>query len=307
MSLDSDILLDRINLKNKLFKWRVLALVALGIMLFALANPENNVSEKNIMTDYIASVDITGIIIDDKYRSKILKDIADDERAKAIIINVDSPGGTTVGGEELYEQIKGISESGKPVVVVMKTLATSAGYMIAVASDYIIARNGTITGSIGVIVQSAEFTDLAEKIGVKFHTFKSGPLKASPSPFEKLDPRAEEVMNDVIADFYNYFVKIVAEGRNLPEEKVRELADGRIYGGRQALELGMIDEIGGQEEALAWLVKEKNIAEDIAIEDITLIEPEHPFRELFFGEMSELDLFRKINMNGLLALWNPNN
>ena len=209
MTIDSDIIIDRKNLKRKITKWQIIALLLVFAVIFALAEKSGggNIAPNE---DFIARIEIEGVIAEDSYRDKIIADIIKNDKAKALIVNVNSPGGTTVGGEELYQQFKDISAAGKPVVVVMKTLATSAGYLIALGSDHIIARNGTLTGSIGVIVQSAEFTDLAEKFGVKLETFKSAPLKATPSPFEKTTPAAAAAIDSVIQDFFHYFVGLVA-------------------------------------------------------------------------------------------------
>src|SRR5262249_34918350 len=147
----------------------------------------------------------------------------------------------------------------KPVVAVMRSIAASAGYMVALAADHIVAREGTITGSIGVLIETAEVTELAEKIGIKPVLVKSSPLKGTPSPFEKTTPEAERVIRDVVNDFYNRFVDMVAERRALPRDRVVQLADGRVYSGRKAAEDKLIDGIGGEDEAVKWLVTEKHI------------------------------------------------
>ena len=218
MAIDSDTLLDRINLKKKITKWQMIALVFAFIAIFIAVKPGTDYSKKhagNITTDYIAKISINGVITSDSYRDSVLRDLNDSDKVKALIVDIDSPGGTTAGGEDLFFQIRKISESGKPVVVVMKTLATSAGYLAAVAGDHVIARNGTITGSIGVLVQSAEFTELADNLGIKFESFKSSPLKANPSPTEKTKPRAAEAMTAAVMSFYEYFVDLVAERRKM--------------------------------------------------------------------------------------------
>ena len=192
MTIDADILLDRYNLKRRLRKWQIISLAFLLVLLLVVVSYNSDKAPAELGSDYIGRVEISGVIIDDLYREEVLKEAAENDKIKALIVRIDSPGGTTLGGEALYHQIKQFSDNGKPVVVVMRTLATSAGYMAAMGGDHVIARKGTITGSIGVIIQSAEFTELAEKIGVNFNTFKSGDLKASPSPFERTSPKAAE-------------------------------------------------------------------------------------------------------------------
>jgi protease-4 len=302
MKIDPDILIDRMNLKRRITKWQFIAFLLVIVVLLALAgNSIDNRGGANC-EDYIARIEIDGVIAEDNYRDEVIADILEDKNVKALIVEVNSPGGTTVGGEELYQQFKEISAAGKPVIIIMKTLATSAGYLIALGGDHIIARNGTLTGSIGVIVQSAEFTDLAEEFGVKFETFKSAPLKASPSPFEKTSPEVAAAIDSVVKDFYNYFVGLVASERNLPLEKAMELADGRIYTGSQALKLGLVDQIGGTNEALSWL-KDNGVKEKLEIEDISVEEPQDPLSKLFFGDMKKTEIFAKLGLNGLIAIW----
>lgn len=306
MSIDSDIIIDRKKLKRSLAKWQVVALGLVVILLITLAATGGGfsgiVGKKSIGDDFIARIEIEGVIVEDSFRDDVIEKIAENDDAKALIVNVNSPGGTTVGGEELYEQFKAISDSGKPVVFVMKTLATSAGYLIALSGDHVIARNGTITGSIGVIVQSAEFTDLAESLGVKLETFKSGELKAVPSPLEKTTPAARESIDKVVMDFYEYFVGLVATERGIPLDVAKKIADGRIYTGSQALDLKLIDAIGGVEEAKNWLA-ENGVDKKLEIEDISIDEPQDPLEKLLFGDMKKSQIFSKLGLNGLLAIW----
>jgi len=310
MSLTPDILLDRVQLKSRLRKWQVIsALLAifalLSLTIYATPNKDKEVNVGDVKEAYIARIKIDGVIMDDTYREKVLKKLSEDKYAKAVIVSIDSPGGTTAGGEELYEQVRDIAESGKPVVVVMRTLAASGGYMVALAGDHIIARNGTITGSIGVLLQSAEFTGLASKIGVTFNSIKSTELKASPSPFEKMTPRAEAAIKSLIDDYYGYFVKLVAERRKLDLDTAKQLADGRVYTGTQALKNGLIDEIGGEKEAMAWLIKNKKISSKLEVEDVKTIEPEKGLKDVLFGDSKETKIFDQITANGLLAIWRP--
>ncbi len=310
MSLTPDILLDRVQLKSRLRKWQVVSALLAVFALLSLtiyATPGNNkeVTVGEVGEDYIARIKVEGVIMDDTYREKVLKKLIDDKHAKAVIISIDSPGGTTAGGEELYEQVRDIGNSGKPVVVVQRTLAASGGYMVSLAGDHIIARNGTITGSIGVLLQSAEFTGLASKIGVTFNTIKSSELKASPSPFEKMTPKSEAAIQSLIDDFYNYFVKLVAERRHLDLATATKLADGRVYTGTQAVKNGLIDEIGGEKEAMAWLVKNKKISTKLEIEDVKTSEPEKGLKDVLFGDSKESKILDELTTGGLLAIWRP--
>ena len=310
MTLTPDILLDRVQLKQRLRKWQVACvLLAIGAIIGMVAlgggGKDKEMAVGDVKEDYIARIKIEGMILDDTYREKVLKKLAKDKYAKAVIVSIDSPGGTTAGGEELYQQIREISKSGKPVVVTMRTLAASGGYMIALAGDHIIARNGTITGSIGVLLQSFEVTDLASKMGVKFNTVKSSELKASPSPFEKMTPNSEAAIKSLIDDFYVFFVKMVAERRHMDLATATKLADGRVYTGAQALRNGLVDEIGGEEEALNWLAKNKKISKKLEVEDIKTVEPEKSLKDKFFGDSKEARMLDQITTSGLLAVWKP--
>lgn len=303
MTIDSDVIIDRKNLKRRLVKWQLIALLLVVFAAFlAVGGGSGDSIDGAPEKDFIAKITIDGVITEDSYRDKVLDEVIKEKKVKALIVEVNSPGGTTVGGEELYYQLKAISDAGKPVVIEMKTLATSAGYLIALAGDHIIARNGTITGSIGVLVQSAEITDLAEELGVKLETFKSGPLKASPSPFEKTTPAVKASIDAVVMDFYNYFVGVVASERKIPLEKAKEIADGRIYTGSQALKLRLIDQIGGRPQTLEWL-KNKGLSSKLEVQEISIEEPQDPLRKLIFGDINKSQIFAKLGLNGLLAIW----
>lgn len=310
MKMEPDVILDRMRLKQRLRKWQLVSIsvILVALLLLVNVNVANNKSGtdfKKLREDYIARMNLEGIILDDDYRAKIMKELAEDKHAKALIFNIDSPGGTTVGGEALYEELRRISKSGKPVVVVQHTLAASAGYMASIAGDRIYARKGTVTGSIGVLAQTGEITDLAEKLGIKFETFKSAPLKASPSPFEKTTPEAAAAMQSVIDDFYNFFIDLVAERRGFTKEKAAELSDGRVFTGRQAVANGLVDAIGGEEEAKEWLFTEKKISRKLEVEDIDIIEPETTLTEKIFGKPERSQLYQRLNLSGLLAIWHP--
>lgn len=266
MSLTSNVLMDRKKLKRNLLIWKLIAVFALITILLCAFNKQ--VPLFTNQSEYIARVRINGIITEEENYEKILSSLTKNSRVKAIILHINSPGGTEVGSEILFSIFRDIS-SAKPVVAVMGTMAASGGYMIACAADYILARNGSITGSIGIILQSFEITDLAEKVGIKPYSFKSAPLKGTPSPFERITPEVEQEVKTVIMDNYDFFVELIAGRRKIPKEQVLALADGRIFTGTQAVKNKLIDAIGGEKEALAWLQKNKEI-KDLPIHDISL-------------------------------------
>ncbi len=281
-----DNLASLIYLKNKLHKWKNIALllavfsVLLAIkMIFGVG-----LSSGVIEGDSIASIKIEGVIFEDDFRSKVLKEIAETKSIKAVIVNINSPGGGIVGSEILFNDLRAIAEV-KPIVVLMASVAASGGYMAAVASDYIVAYNGTLTGSIGVLMESPEVTDLAQKLGVKFNSYKSSPLKGSPSPFEKSNPLVDKVMKESIADSYRFFADLVKErrGEKLNKKFSNIIFDGRVFTGRQALEVGLIDKVGGKSDAISYLAEQKIDVKNLPINEIEIVEHEKKFLEKFFG------------------------
>src|SRR6185369_3541303 len=202
MTLDVDALMDRRRLKRQVQIWRVLAiLLALAAVLAIGAR----IAIEN--THYVARITISGVIAEDKKRNKALDDAADDSDVKALIVVINSPGGTVVGAEQLYKRLRDVAKK-KPVVVSMGTLATSAGYYIALGADRIFAYDGTITASIGVIFQATDMTALMEKIGIKVEAIKSGAVKASPNLFEKISPEARAVIDALVKDSFDQFLSL---------------------------------------------------------------------------------------------------
>jgi protease-4 len=197
-----------------------------------------------VSTDRVALVKISGMLISSEQIVEELNDYADDPSIKAIVIRIDSPGGGVVVSQEIYNAVKNAEKEGKKVVVSMGSVAASGGYYVAAAADKIVANPGTLTGSIGVIMEFANVEKLLEKIGVKGVVVKAGEYKDIGSPFRDMTPQERKLLQDVIDDVRDQFVKAVAEGRNLPESDVRAIADGRIFTGQQALALKLVDQIG---------------------------------------------------------------
>lgn len=306
MALNADVLLDRIQLKQQASKWRLIAILVAAIAALLLFGEGNKGSLSPLPSHYIARITIADTLTDDKELLKLIDKTTDDSRVKAVVVWLDTPGGTAIAGQELYLQLLKLSKK-KPVVAVMRSMAASAGYMVALGADHIIAREGTLTGSIGVLLESFEATALAEKIGVKPIVIKSGPNKAAPNPLETFTPEQNVVIQGVIKDFFNWFVDIVAERRKLSRETAETLADGRIYTGRQALKAKLIDELGGEDEALAWMAKNKKIDSTLEIRDI---KPERPVSSLFeqltqFAN-GKLGTHMLQRLDGLVAIWQPN-
>jgi protease-4 len=288
----SDNLAALIYLKGKVHKWKNIALL-FAILSFLLVGKSmfgSKLSGDGFEGgDYIASIKINGAIMEDDYRSKILKEISEENSIKAVIVNIDSPGGGIVGSEILFDDLREIAIK-KPIVVVMGSVAASGGYMAAVASDYIIAHNGTLTGSIGVLMESPEVTELANKIGVKFNTYKSSPLKGSPSPFEKPNLAVDLVIKESIADSFEFFKGLVQERRGDKIKKTgKTVFDGRVFTGRQALEAGLIDEIGGTKEALTYLQNNKIDTKKLSVHEIEITKKDEKFFDKFYGLLPFFD------------------
>ena len=192
-----------------------------------------------------------------------LDDIRKSSRVKGVILSIDSPGGTTAGGEAIFNAVRAVAAE-KPVVAQVGTLAASAGYMIASASDHIVARQNSIVGSIGVLAQFPNFTGLMDKLGIRLEEVKSSPLKAEPSPFNPTTEEEKAMIRSMILDSYDWFVDIVVDRRNLPRAQVLTLADGSVFTGRQGLERKLVDELGGEKEAIAWL-RTKGVAGNLEV------------------------------------------
>lgn len=309
MSLDTDKLIERRRQRRSALLWKVLATLSLtalvAVLVMRTVTSDNGLSGGKFFDGaYIARVQVSGIIYEDRYRDKMLTELRDDDKVKAVLVEINSPGGTVVGGENLYLGLKDLATK-KPVVAVMGSTATSAAYMTAIGADRIFARNGTLTGSIGVILQTADLTALMDKIGMKPITIKSGELKAQPNPLESLSPAARKHMQDVVMDMYDLFVGMVAERRNMDVGDVKKLADGRVFVGQKALDAGLIDAIGGEAEAILWLETEKSLKADLRVVDEKPDYPRPDVIERVFGAVGKALVSERLTLDGLLAVWQP--
>ena len=228
-------------------------------------------------SEKIAIINIENIITQSSSTVRQIKKYADDNSIKAIVLRIDSPGGAVAPSQEIYSEIlKFRKDSNKIVVTSMGNLAASGGYYIACASDKIIANPGTLTGSIGVIMTFSNIEELMKKIGLKTEVIKSGEFKDIGSPMREFTEKEKKLLQGVIDDVYDQFVNAVAVGRNIGVEKVKELSDGRIFTGRQAFEMGLVDKLGSFEEAI------KLTAELVGIEGEPKIVSEKKEKNLLF-------------------------
>lgn len=252
MTYTADAVLERRRIRRKLTFWRVITFILLAaIILFAAIYINGSKPSRNI--PHIAKISITGTIYNNEELLKRLKDVADSEMVKGVILDVSSPGGTTTGGEVIYDAVRRIADE-KPVVTQVGTLAASAGYMIAIASDHVIAHKTSMIGSIGVLFQYPDISGLLDKVGIKFETIKSSPLKAEPNFFSPASDEAKAMIDNTVKDTYDWFVGLVKERRPMiPADKLPALTNGSVYTGRQALQHKLIDALGDQETSIAWL------------------------------------------------------
>jgi protease-4 len=202
--------------------------------------------------DHVARVEIGGVITDDPDLDAMLDDIAESDHVRALVLRINSPGGTTAGSEALYDAIRRVAAE-KPVVAVMGEVAASGGYVAAIAADHIVARGNTLTGSIGVIMEYPDLTGLLARWGVGVETVRSSELKGEPSPFRPTNAEARALEERLIADSYDWFRDLVGERRGLEGPALDRAANGGVLTGRLALEAGLVDALGGEPEAIAWL------------------------------------------------------
>lgn len=308
MSLETDLLLDRRRLKRRLFLWRALAVLAvIGAGLLAARDDAASM----LARDHVARLTITGAITDDRRITEALDAVARDATARALLVMINSPGGTMAGGESLHGAIARVAAR-KPVVAVMGATAASAGFMVALPAERIFARDSTLTGSIGVKLMLPEFSGLFDWLGIGDNSVASGPLKDEPSLARPLSRPGREVIQGLVNDMHDQFVAMVAAGRKMETARVRELADGRAFTGRQALHLGLVDAIGGEREARAWLAEAKQLAPSLPARDVgTRGWADRALGETSFGALwpALLDLLTKTvlsqRLDGAWAIWQP--
>jgi protease-4 len=322
MSLDADLIVDRRRMRRKLTFWRVVAVALVVLAVIAVAVPASERAGFGGAGAYIARVTIQGLIRDDQERVQQLDRLARSSAVRAVVVHVDSPGGTTAGSEQLYDALMRVKDR-KPLVVVVDGLAASGGYIAALAGDHIVAKQTSLVGSIGVLFQYPNVGDLLSKIGVKVETIKSSPLKAAPDGFEPTSPEARAAIESIIGDSYAWFRGLVQDRRHLSGEELQTVADGRVFTGHQGIGLKLVDEIGDERAAIAWLASERSVDAKLPVRDYQL---RSRFGDLPFlhamaaaaldaaglgtlarslDEWGGIRAVERLNLDGLLALWHP--
>jgi protease-4 len=324
MSLDADQIVDRRRMRRKLTFWRVFAvlLAIFGVIGLGAAMRSPGM---DLLTGQggasIARVSITGLIRSDPERVAAFERLAN-SRVKAVVVHINSPGGTTAGSEELHHSLIGLKGK-KPMVVVVDGLAASGGYIAAIAADHIVAQETSLVGSIGVLFQFPNVGELLSKVGVSMEEIKSSPLKAAPNGFEPTSPEARAAIADLVKDSYDWFRNLVKTRRQLDDAGLDRVADGRVFTGRQGVPLRLVDELGDEQTAIAWLAKESNIDPKTPVRDYSLHDrfSDLPFLHTAAGavldaaglgavarhldEWGAVQTVDRLNLDGLLALWHP--
>lgn len=314
--MDPESLIDRRQLRRRLGRWRVLAVLALVAAVVAVAVAAGWRPGRG--GEQIARVEISGLITEDRKLLELLDDLGEEDGVRAVIVKINSPGGTTVGGETLYHAVRRLAER-KPVAAEVGTLAASAGYMVAIAADRVVAHNSSIVGSIGVIFQYVNASELLGRIGVDVNAVKSAPLKAEPSPFAPAPPEAIEMIRRLVLNSYDWFVGLVTERRGFAPEEARRLADGSVFTGEQGLSNRLVDALGGEEEIRRWMEADRGVPAGLEI-----VEREPEGRGGWgLGAQAQSAVFRMLGLDagarnlpealglptprldGLLSLWQP--
>jgi len=320
MSLDADAIVDRRRMRRKLTFWRVsaflvalLAIVGAGVVLTSggrLSTPGA----------FIARIKIQGLIRGNQDRVQALARLGR-SRARAVIVHIDSPGGTTAGSEQLYDALREL-QAKKPMVVVVDGLAASGAYIAALSAEHIVAQDTSLVGSIGVLFQYPNFTDVLKTIGIKVEEVKSSPLKAAPNGFEPTSPEARAAIEAIVLDSYAWFKGLVKDRRKMDDAQLARVSDGRVFTGRQAIGLKLIDGLGNEKAAVAWLEQEKKVPANTPVRDYSLQPRFGEFSFLHLAawtfeaagltaiahrleEWGGLQAIERLNLDGLLALWHP--
>lgn len=320
MSQEIDSIVDRRQLRRKVTFWRVLALVAVVAALGALGFAYGGEKFASTSSAHVARVAIGGLIRNDRDRIKMLDNISK-SGAKAVILSIDSPGGTVAGSEALYHAIRRLAEK-KPVVAVVEGIGASGAYIVALGADRIFAPRNALVGSVGVIFQYPNFGEALKHIGVSVEEIKSSPLKAAPNGYSPTSPEARAAIMSLVEDSYGWFKGLVRERRELDDTQLKSASDGRVFTAHQALPLHLIDQIGDERAARNWLAKNKNVSESLPVRDWKTGQLGSSFRWLSAlswaaGEMglpslasllasdTVANLGGAARLDGLLALWQP--
>jgi protease-4 len=318
MSMDADLLADRRRMRRKLSLWRGLTFLVLAGAAIGIGLSMRRSGALPGFESHVARIEITGMITGDKRTLEMIKRV-EDSKAAAVLVRIDSPGGTVTGSEAVYDAIRRLAAK-KPTVATIESTGASGAYIAALATDRIFARQTSIVGSIGVIFQYPEVVKLLDMVGVKMEILRSTPLKANPSGLEPTTPEAREAMRILLADHFNWFKTLVRTRRSYSETETSAVADGRVHAGARALELKLIDAVGSEPEARAWLAANRKIDAKWPVRDYRRRSETDAFG--LIGDAADLTArlglaslssrlaawggrFEALSLDGSLALWQP--
>lgn len=319
MTIDAQVIADRRSLRRKLSFWRV---AAVGLAISAIVGVGYVSTRGGGMMEsgqQIARVSISGFIAGDSRTTELLDRVGKAGNVAGVVVSINSPGGTTTGAEELYRGIRRLAER-KPTVSFVDGTAASGGYIAAMGADRIVARETALVGSIGVLFQYPDLSGLLDRLGVKVEEVKSTPLKAAPSGFSPTSPEARAALQRIVDDTYSWFKGLVAQRRGMDPAGLETVASGSVFSGRQAVGLKLVDEVGAERDAIAWLEREKGVKADLPVRDW---KPRRESSSLGLWSAAALgadvlgldrlgDQIRRaataadsLRLDGLLAVWQP--
>jgi protease-4 len=318
MPYEAEMIADRRRLRRKLSFWRVVSFVALIAAVIGGGLMLTGRSPAGVAQPQIARIEVGGFIAGSQRMADLFKRVGEASSVSGVVISINSPGGTTTGAEELYRGIRQLADK-KPLVAFVDGTAASGGYITAIAADYIVARETSLVGSIGVIFQYPDVSRLLDTVGVQVQEIKSAPLKAEPSPFHPTSPEARAALQAVVSDTYDWFKRLVGERRKLDEAQLGAVSTGQIFNGRQSVPLKLVDQLGSERDAVAWLERERGVRRDLPVRDW---KPRDSSRfDLWTAAAFGADLLglgeaaaklrqgvsaaHLASLDGLLALWQP--
>jgi protease-4 len=318
MSIDAEAIADRRRLRRKLSFWRVAGLSGLIAAVAALGYAAADRAGYGGVQDQIARISVGGLITGNQRLADLMERVGEAKSVSGVVISINSPGGTTTGSEELYRNIRRLAEK-KPVVAFVDGTAASGGYITAIASDYIVARETSLVGSVGVLIQYPDLSGLLGQVGVKVEEVKSSPLKAEPSPFKPASPEARAALQVVVNDTYDWFKTLVRERRRLSETELASASTGQVFSGRQGVPMKLVDRIGTERDAIAWLEQQKGVRQNLPVRDWKP-RSDSDFSVFAMAAMGAdlvgfegvADALRRtaanaraVQLDGLLAVWQP--
>jgi protease-4 len=318
MAIDAEMIADRSRLRRKLSFWRVVAILVLVLAVIGGSLLAAGRTGFGAAGPQIARISVGGFIAGDQRMTDLFKRVGESASVKGVVISISSPGGTTTGSEELYHGIRELSAK-KPLVAFVDGTAASGAYITAIAADRIVARETAIVGSIGVLFQYPDFSGILGKVGVSLEEVKSSPLKAEPSGFHPTTPEARAVLQSVVNDTYSWFKNLVADRRKMSPAELAAVSDGRIFSARQGVTLKLVDQLGVERDAVAWMENERGVAKDLPVRDWKTAGPSQfslwssaAFGADLLGFEHVAGALRRagsidaaVKLDGLLAVWQP--